>query len=93
MESMACCCIDQLHSTCTHPVFAHDPFDADSPLSGCCSCGGLDCVSHGTLHIQVFRLTQMEVVVLCVAECDQEANDVDKCWLLSDTVTPIVSAS
>jgi hypothetical protein len=56
----------------------HRPAHADDPLSARCSCGGLEVVSHAVSPGRLIRLTEMEVVVLCVAERDQEANNVDE---------------
>ena len=41
-------------------------------------------MSHSVSRAHHVRLTEMEVVVLCVAEGDQEANDVDErcAWLI-----------
>jgi hypothetical protein len=48
------------------------------PLSARCSCGDLQMVSHIISSAHLIRLTEMEVVVLCVANGDQEANDVNE---------------
>jgi hypothetical protein len=54
------------------------PAHAENPPSARCSCGGLEVVSHVGSPRHLIRLTEMEVVVLCVAKRDEEANDVDE---------------
>lgn len=63
----------------TSGLFARDDAaHSEDPLSARCSCGGLQVVSHIISSAHLIRLTEMEVVVLRVADGDQEANDVNE---------------
>jgi hypothetical protein len=72
--------IHQLHFTYTHLVYSLVTMQRvqRDPLSARCSCGGLQVVSHIISSAHLTRLTEMEVVVLCVAKRNQEANDVNE---------------
>lgn len=65
-----------IYTSC--PFARSDTAHPEDPLSARCSCGGLQVVSHIISSAHLTRLTEMEVVVLCVAERNQEANDVDE---------------